>query len=64
MGDLGAPALGRRPGNLGQPCGRRLQFGAAGPGGGDQFAIKLALFVLPAAVLDGAGPLLGQARLQ
>jgi len=61
MFDLGAPALGRRPGEFGQPCGGGLQFGSAGPGGGDQLAIEMALLVLPAAVVDGACPLLGQA---
>jgi len=38
-----------------------LQFVSTGLGGGDQLAIELALFVLPAAVFDDAGPLLGQA---
>src|SRR5215467_3301541 len=61
MRDLGTPALGSDLGRLGQPCGHRLQFVSTGLGGGDQLAIELALFVLPAAVLDGAGPLLGQA---
>jgi hypothetical protein len=60
-GDLGAPAFGRRCGDLSQPRGSRLEFGSAGLGGGDQFAIEPALFVLPAAVLDCTGPLLGQA---
>jgi hypothetical protein len=32
-----------------------LQFVSTGLGGGDQLAIELALFVLPAAVLDGVG---------
>src|SRR5215469_7915918 len=59
--DLGTPALGCDLGCLGQPCGHRLQFVSAGLGSGDQIAIELALFGLPAAVLDGAGPLLGQA---
>src|ERR1700756_1681140 len=61
MGDLGAPALGRRSGDLGQPCGGRVAFSSAGLGGDDQLAIEPALFVLPAAVLDCTGPLLGQA---
>ena len=56
--DLSAPAFGGRPGQLGS---QRLQFGAAGPSGGDQLAIELALVVRPAAVLDSARPLLGQA---
>jgi len=58
--DLSAPAFGGRPGNLGQLGSERLQFGAAGPGGGDQLAIEPALLVRPAAVLDCARPLLGQ----
>ena len=59
--DLSAPAFGGRPGNLGQLGSERLPFAAAGPGGGDQFAIEPALLVRPAAVLDCARPLLGQA---
>src|SRR5215510_6374178 len=58
---LGTPALGSHLGRLGRPCGHRLQFVTAGPGSRDQRAIELTLFVPPAAVLDGAGPLLGQA---
>ena len=58
MVDRDAPALGRRPGDRGRPCGGRLQLGPGGLGGGDQFAIELALFVLPAAVVDRARPLL------
>jgi hypothetical protein len=38
-----------------------LQFGAAGPSGGDQFAIEPTLVVRPAAVFDCTRPLLGQA---
>src|SRR6516162_4557488 len=61
MRDLGTPVLGCDLGRLGPSRGHRLQFVSAGRGSGDQLAIELALFVLPAAVLDGAGPLLGQA---
>ena len=61
MRDLGTPAFGSDLGRLGQPSGHHLQFISAGLGSSDQLAIELALFVLPAAVLDGAGPLLGQA---
>src|SRR5713226_6869118 len=59
MVDRGAPALGRCPGDRGQPWGSRLQLGPGGLGGGDQLAIELALLVLPAAVVDRARPLLG-----
>src|SRR5215475_169104 len=61
MRHLGTPALGSDLGRLDQPCGHRLQFVSAGLGSGDQLAIELTLFVPPAAVLDGARPLLGQA---
>src|SRR6201981_1250765 len=58
MRDLGTPALGSDLGHLGQPCGHRMQFVSAGLGSSDQLAIELGRFVLPAGVLDGAGPLL------
>ena len=60
MVDLGTPARDGRLGALGQPFGHRLQFGSAGLGRGNKVAIEQALFVLPAALFDGAGPLLGQ----
>jgi hypothetical protein len=62
MIDLGTQARDGRPGSFGQPCGNRLQLGPAGLGGGDQVAIEPALFVLAAAVLDGARPLSASRR--
>jgi hypothetical protein len=59
--ELGAPALGRDPGEVGQPFAGRLQSRLGGAGGGYQLAIEPAPVVFAAAVLDRSRALLGQA---
>jgi hypothetical protein len=61
MVDLGAPAGNGGLGDCAQRLGHPLQFRPAGLGSGDQVAVELALFVLPAAVFDRTRPFLGQA---
>src|SRR6184192_1100610 len=58
MAELGAPALGRDPGEVGQPFAGLVQCRL---GGGDQLPIEPAPVVFAAAVLDRSRALLGQA---
>jgi hypothetical protein len=60
VAELGAPALGRDPGEVGQPFGR-LQCRLGSAGGVDQLTIEPAPVVFAAAVLDRSRALLGQA---
>ncbi len=61
MAELGAPALGRDPGEVGQPFAGLLQCGQGCAGGGYQLKIEPAPVVFAAAVLDRSRALLGQA---
>ena len=60
VAELGAPALGRDPGEVGQPFAGLLQRRLGGAGGGDQLTIEPAPVVFAAAVLDRSRTLLGQ----
>src|SRR5438309_1329576 len=61
VAELGAPALGRDPGEVGQPFAGLLQRRPGGAGGGDQLTIEPAPVVFAAAVLDRSRVLFGQA---
>jgi hypothetical protein len=59
VAELGAPALGRGPGEIAQPFAGLVQRRLGGAGGGDQLAIEPAPVVFAAAVLDRSRTFLG-----
>jgi hypothetical protein len=61
VSELSAPALGRDPGEVGQPFAGLLQCRLGGAGGGDQLTIEPAPVVFAAAVLDRSRALFGKA---
>jgi hypothetical protein len=61
VAELGAPALGRGPGEVGQPFAGLLQCRLGGAGGGDELTIEPAAVVFAATVFDRSRALLGQA---
>src|SRR5438034_11805332 len=54
MAELGAPALGRDPGEVGEPFAGLVPRRLGGAGGGDQLTIEPAPVVFAAAVLNRA----------